>query len=220
MGGCSLTREWGWKRWDSLGTVSNVLLAHVCIYIYIYAHVEGVSPFPCYERPVLPAPTPKPTPVSVLARSVYLLLVNISLRSASQPGYRERERERALHTPTFRGKYQASAGINHWLWLAAWWRCSVSLSLSPSPTSASPPNLCHLHHQHKGEPVGGGRGADRMTGWYMSIWQSITWFRAGGAKEQCVLFWLQEKSEWRSWMLWWYRGSRWWWQSKESVEMK
>lgn len=189
VGGCSLSREWGWKRWDSLGSLSN-LMCYWLVFIYIYAHVEGVSPFPCYERPVLPAPTPKPTSVSVLARSVYLLLVNISLRSASQPGYREREREieRALHTPTFRGKYQASAGINHWLWLAAWWRCSISLSLSPSPTSASPPSLCHLYHQHKGEPVGGGRGADRMTGWYMSIWQSITWFSAGGAKEQRMLY--------------------------------
>ncbi len=137
------------------------------MFVYIYAHVEGVSPFPCYERPVLPAPTPKPTPVSVLARSVYLLLVNISLRSASQPGYRE-ERERALHTPTFRGKYQASAGINHWLWLAAWWRCSVSLSLSPSPTSASPPPTCAISIiSIKVSPSG---VAEEQTGWLADIW--------------------------------------------------
>ncbi len=190
------------------------------MFVYIYAHVEGGSPFPCYERPVLPAPTPKPTPVSVLARSVYLLLVNISLRSASQPGYRE-ERERERFTPP-----PSEANTRHLLELitgSGWQPDGDALSLFLSllrPPLPAPPNLCHLHHQHKGEPVGGGRGADRMTGWYMSIWQSITWFREGGAKEQCVLFWLQEKSEWRSWMLWWNRGSRWWWQSKESVEMK
>lgn len=184
----------------------------IALRVYINVCVEGVSPFPCYERPVLPAPTLKPTPVSVLARSVYRPLVNISLRSASQLGYSERERERERFTPP-----RSEANTRHLLELiigSSWQPDGDALSLSVSLSFAhlcQPPHLCHLHHQHKGEPAGGGRRADRITGWYMSFWQSITRFREGWSMRARVILASGERLcnltvyTWcTSWMAWRY----------------